>query len=285
MTWRFALLLLLPLSPVAAQGTVSRGFAVSPTVSLRIWLPAGRVQVMTWEHDSIRVTGTVAKGSSFFGGGGGAAAKIGIEPSDPQSGTLARGEFVVTVPMRAQVWIKSTDAIVESWRTLGDLEILTVAGEVHVVDARGVVTIETIDAPIRVRGAVGTVRLHSGGGAMMLRDVSGDLIASTVRGNIDIASESLGDGRLETVDGRVTVTGRLRPGAFLDVQTHAGTADLQLPTDAVPSLDLASRGGEVRNALGAGNAKFGRIVVRSFKGAINATVRRDVEGGKPKPSP
>ncbi|MEP6591299.1 MAG: DUF4097 family beta strand repeat-containing protein [Gemmatimonadota bacterium] len=283
MKWWVALLLL-PLGSVAAQGTVSRGFAVSPTVSLRIWLPAGRVQVMTWEHDSIRVTGTVAKGSTFFGGGSGTAAKFGVEQSDPASSSLARGEFVVTVPMRAQVWIKSTDATIESWRTLGDLEILTVAGQVHVVDARGVVTVETIDAPIRVRGAVGTVRLHSGGGALMLRDVSGDLTASTVRGTIDIASESLGDGRLETVDGHITLTGRLRPGAFLDVQSHAGTVDLQLPLDAVPSLELASRAGEVRNALGAGNPKFGRILVRSFKGAINATGRRDVEGGKPKPS-
>lgn len=270
---------------VPAQEQVHRTFAVDATVSLRIWLPSGRVRLETWDKDSVRAVGYTAKGSHFFGGGGQRSAKLGVDQQASRANSLARGELVVTVPRRAQVWIKATDAVIESAHTYGDLEILTVGGRVTVVDARAVVSIETIEAPITLRGGSGTVRLHSGGGAVALRDISGELTVSTIRGAVELVGDSIGDAQIETVGGAVRLLGRLRWGAFVDLQTHDGTVMMWLPIDGVPLLELSSRSGEVSNALGRGNAKLGRIVVRSFRGGINAMPRTDVEGGKQRPTP
>lgn len=270
---------------VDAQDRVHRSFSVNPTVSLRIWLPSGRVRLETWDKDSILVEGTVAKGSNFFGGGGQGSAKLGVEQPNKRSTTLARGELVVTVPRRAQVFVKATDAIIETSHTYGDLELLTVGGRVTVDDAHGVVSIESIDAPISVHGATAMVRLHSGGGAVALRDVTGDLAVSTVRGSVQLVGESLSDAQIETVGGGVTVEGRMRRGAFIDIQTHEGSVVLRFRPNDVPVLELSSRGGQVTNGLNAGNLKVGRVAVRSFKGEVNASARTGVEGGKQRTTP
>ncbi len=55
-----------PMQPVPAH---LRGRHVSPTVSMRIYVPAGRLIIRTWDRDSIAVTGTHDAASSMFGGG------------------------------------------------------------------------------------------------------------------------------------------------------------------------------------------------------------------------
>lgn len=269
----------------SAQEKVQRIFAVSPTVSLRIWLPSGHVRVQTWDKDSIQVVGSVAKGSNFFGGGGQGSAKLGVEQPNKRSTTLASGDLVVTVPRRAQVFVKATDAIIETSHTYGDLELVSVGGKVTVEEAYGILTIESIDAPIAVHGATAAVRLHSGGGAVVLRDVTGDLTVSTVRGSVQLTGESLGEAQIETVGGGVTVDGRMRRGAFIDVQTHDGNIALRFRANDIPLLELSSRGGEVSNAFGSGNLKVGRVAVRSFKGGVNVSPRAGVEGGKQRTNP
>lgn len=268
-----------------AQEVVTRSFAVAPTVGLRIWLPSGRVRLETWSRDSIRVVGSVAKGSNFFGGGRGESAKLGVDQPNPSATNLARGDLVVTVPVRAKVWIKATDATIDASHTGGDLEIFTVGGRVTVREASGVVSVETIDAPIVVRGATGVVRLHTGSGMLTLRDVSGDLTVSSVSGSVELFADTLGDARIETIGGQVRASGQLRRGGFIEIQTHDGNVALYLPRSAVPLLELGSRGGEVNNALGAGDAKLGRLTVRSFRGRINVSARVGVELGKQRTSP
>lgn len=285
MKWLPLLFLASLAASASAQEKVQRTFGVSPTVSLRIWLPSGRVRLETWDKDSIQVVGSTAKGSNFFGGGGQGSAKVGVEQPNKRSTSLARGELVVTVPRRAQVFIKATDALIEAAHTYGDLELLTVGGRVTVSDAHGVLSIESIDAPITVHGATGMVRLHSGGGAVALRDITGDLTVSTVRGNVDVAGEAIGDAQIETVGGTVAVAGRIRRGAFVDIQTHDGNVSLRFRVTDVPLLELSSRGGEINNGLGAGSLKIGRVAVRSFKGAINGSARAGVEGGKQRSNP
>src|SRR5215207_6371810 len=78
-----------PATSLAAQGTLHRGFRVNPDVAFRIMVPAGRVRVVAWEHDSIDVVGTLGKNSTFYGGGSGAGAKMGIEARLQKDSVLA----------------------------------------------------------------------------------------------------------------------------------------------------------------------------------------------------
>lgn len=284
---RCFLLLLVGLVPQAllAQTPLPRTFAVARDVSLRIWVPAGSVRLETWDRDSIRVSGTVAPSSRFFGGGMGRGAKLGVDNFDVRDTTLARGALVVTVPRLAHVWIKMTEGQVTAAGTAGELEVITVAGSITVQDSRGVVAIETIDAAVMLSRIDGAVRIRSGGGRVLLAELRGTLTATTVSGDVEVSGKSLQDSRIETIGGGITIRGSVARSALLDLETHNGPISLVLDRAALPMMTLSSRGGRVTNPLGSGSEKFGSILARTFKGAINVTGATGIEGRKPNSPP
>lgn len=270
-----------------AQTPIARGWKVAPDVALRIWLPAGQVELEGWDRDSIDVAGSAARGSHFFGGVGsdGRGGKLGVESVKRDDPALASGTLRVRVPRQARVAIKMTNGRVTALGTTGSLEVLTVTGDVAVRQASGSVTVETIDATVRISATQGAVRVRNGGGIVTLSDVEGSMTLTTVGGNITVEGPRVGDGRLESIGGTIMVRGTLSPNARLDVQSHDGTITLALDRAAVPRLDLATRGGIVRNGLGLGDIRFGEIIGRSFKGGINVVARSGIEGGKATKNP
>jgi hypothetical protein len=276
----WAVLLLAP-TPLAAQSSLPYTFAVAPDVSMRIWVPTGTVRVETWDHDSIRVSGSIARGAHFFGGGAGRGAKLGVENYDSTNTTLPHGDLVVTVPRKAHVWIKMTDGQVVASKTAGELDVITVTGSIAVQDAAGVVSVETIDAAVNLARVSGEVRARSGGGRITLARIMGTLTAATVSGTIELTGAALQDARLETIGGGIIVCATVSPEALLDLETHNGPITLYLDRETLPSLSLSSRAGTVKNPLGPGNAGAGRIIARSFKGSINVLAGSGIEGRKP----
>lgn len=275
-----ALALLLGAAPAAAQTPIRDGFAVAPDVSLRVWLPTGRVRLSTWDKDSVHVTGVAGKGALWFGGGRGSHAKLGVELRDRMSGKLAYGELDIIVPARAHLWIKMTSGDVSVQGTRGELEVVTVAGRVDVRDARGVVAVDAIDAPVTLTNVDGATRVNAGSGLVTLRAVRGTLTVTTVGGGVDLAGDSLPDARLETIGGAVTLRGALAATALVEISTHDGAIVLAPPRDGAPALELSSRGAIV-NPLKPPRTPTGRIVARSFKGTINVQPVAGIGKGKP----
>ena len=265
---------------LGAQAPVSAMYAVSPDVSMRIWVPEGTVRVEVWDRDSVRVTGSVVRGAHFFGGGSGQSAKFGVEWDDHNRTALPHGEFVVTVPRKAHVWVKMTNGTVTATGTAGEFEAITVSGSIAVQDAKGVVSVETIDATVTLARIAGEVRARGGSGPVILKQIDGTLTVATVSGSVDLTGSAMQDARIETIGGRVTVRGTVAHDALLDLETHSGTVSLYVDRGAVPSLALSSRGGVVKNPVGAGNATSGKIAARSFKGDVNVTAVTGIEGKK-----
>lgn len=265
-----------------AQLPLPYRFAASGDVSMRIWVPSGTVRVETWDRDSIMVTGSMNKTSHFFGGGSGRGAKLGVENNDPKDTRMPRGDLVVTVPRKAHVWIKMTDGDVTATHTAGELEVITVAGSVTVQDASGVVSVETIDATVKIAGITGDVRVRGGSGKVELTEIHGALTTATVSGNVDFSGQVMSDARIETIGGKVMMRGNLLPSALIEIDTHNGATVLSLDPASVPLLTLSTRTGALRNFLGAGSAKAGRINVKSFSGNINVFTAPGIEVKKVK---
>ena len=278
--WFGFTLLLAPWS-LAAQLALPYRLAVTPDVSMRIWVPSGTVRVDTWDRDSIRITGTVGPASRFFAGGTGRAAKLGVESVDLKQTALPSADLVVTVPRQAHVWIKMTDGRVTAAHTAGELEVITVTGTITVQDAAGVVSVETIDAGVSLARITGDVRVRSGGGRITLAGIDATLTAATVGGAIDLTGSSMQDGRLETIGGAITVRGTVATEALLELETHSGPITLVVDPASMPMLGLSSRAGTVRNPLTkVKGITSGRITAHSFKGDVNVVVGRGIEGGK-----
>ncbi len=268
---------LLPLAsqaqaPLPVVQPVHRGYAATRDVTLRIYVPAGRVRVVVWSRDSVDVSGTIGANASAFGGGSRTHVKLGVESLTQEDSTMPRADLVVSVPRAARIWIKTIDGDIDVRDTAGELEAYAVRGRIAVHDVRGVTVLESIDAPVSVERAAGDLRVRGGKGDVSLDAVQGTVSVATISGAVTLTRFNA-DGRIETIGGSVTFRSGVLAGMQLDVQTHAGAINLSVPAARAPALDLATRAAPVVFPTLAQSPANGRIVARSFKGRIVVAAR------------
>jgi DUF4097 and DUF4098 domain-containing protein YvlB len=274
------LALCLPVA-AAAQQKLDRRIAIAADASIRITNLTGSTRVLGWDRDSIAVTGTAPPNTSFYMGGSGRMAKLGLEP-DEGAKEEPGGHLDVRVPRGTRVWVKSVSGAIAIQAMVGEVEVMSVGGNIQVSGSMRMVTAESIDGDIEVIGLMPLVRVKTGGGRILLRQPSGDVTASTVSGPIVVTEAQPRSARLETVSGSVSYGGTLDRRGSLNIQTHSGDVELQLPTTLGVEFDLESTTRIAAVAMPAktatprkgkslffANAGGGaQIVVRSFKGQI-----------------
>ncbi len=257
---------------IAAQERMHRGMAAAPTVSLRVFVPAGRVRVAVWSRDSIDIAGTVGATASVFGGGTREYVKFGVDALRTGDTRLPDADWVVTVPAAAHVWVKMTAGVIETDGTSGDVELYAVGGSITVRRATGATSIESIDAAVSISDSRGDIRVRGGKASLVMQDVSGTASVTSVSGRVDVRGRSAPDGRIETIGGDILLdVPRLR-GAALELQTHSGAITAIVDRLALPLLDLTSRTGLVTNPAPIGTRAQGLVTARSFRGAITVRV-------------
>jgi hypothetical protein len=255
-----------------AQTTVQQGMRVNADAALRIWIPAGELQVTAWDLDSISVEAVLPPDVRLIGGGAREAAKYAVQFADAARSGLPDGKLVVRVPRRATLWIKATTAEVSVRGAAAELDVLSVTGRVFVRDVDGSTTVEAINAPVAIDGTRGTVRVRGGSGPVRLSGVAGRIDVTMVSGSVTVAPDPktghMPGGRIETVGGTVTLSGALAPRAALAVDTHDGAIELRLPTDRPPLVRASGVGLTLPSTL-RGRPTVGTLDVRTFSGTLN----------------
>ena len=140
----------------------------------------------------------------------------------------------------------------------------------------GAVTIDGAPEWMRVKTATGDIALHGG------QDVG----AATISGTIDARGGEADHLKLESTTGTIRFALALARGATVEMETHSGPIEIQLPRKASVDIDAATVTGEITNGMVGGCAAIGRegrgmtlttsgaplggrITVRSFKGKIS----------------
>ena len=142
------------------------------------------------------------------------------------------------------------------------------------------------DGIVIVEGASGVMRIRTGGGSISVRGPGGDITASSVGGSVDVTTDKLERGRLESVTGAVRFTGNVAPGGALEAETHSADVTLRFLGGLDAEVTMVSVAGQAFNKLtekgsvqprgktavfvaGEGGAQ---VSARSFKG--NVTISR-----------
>jgi len=263
-----------------------RAAAASPTLSAKIFNPAGSVRLVGWDKDSIVVRGRVARGERFQFALDGNGARLGVV--DAKLGILDRGAdetagactFVIYFPKHGSVSVKTVTASI----TASDVSgwFYSVSGAIHLAGTATRAEVESMRGDVALDLVTPWVHGRTGDGHLLLRGAPQDADVSTVAGTLDVAAPSLLRGQFGSVSGDIHYAGKPARGAIFEFSNHSGSVDLAMPSTVSGVFALSSIGGAIENgftevrpiasaphslrlSLGRGEAQ---VTVRTFKGAI-----------------
>ncbi len=278
---RLALVLSLVITAaLPAQAPQVRGARAASTVAIRLHVPAGTVEVIGWDRDSVALVATPARGTSVDGGGTLQGMKFAAELRNPRDTGLATARVRLHVPRMAKVWLKSTTASLATHGVYGEVDFLTVSGSASVESGSGILRVESIEGDVTARRMDGIIRVRGGSGNVQLDAVTGTLDIATIGGAVGVTRVTAPSGggppgtslsgHIETIGGRVTVGGAPGSGGLIEIATHSGDIRILTSGAKAPRLVAEAHMGPIAPAFRAGDPAFGEFRVRSFKGTLNA---------------
>jgi len=269
-----------------AQRKVWAAYPATPEVSVRLFASVGAVHVIGWDRDSVEVFGAVASGSKVALGAPQTSAarglKLFVEAPTEQAGR--EGSLTMHVPRRARVWLKTGSADVTVTDVTGGLDVNVVGGSISVHGSPRELRAESMDGSVTIDGTPEWMRVKTATGDITLRGGE-DVGASTISGTIDARGGEADHLKLESTTGTIHFALALARGATVEMETHSGPIEIQLPRKSAVEIDAATVTGEISNGwsgikpevgregrgmtLATSGAQLGgRITVRSFKGKI-----------------
>jgi hypothetical protein len=287
----FLLLALAAIAPsaIGAQ-TVTRRLAVTSDVAVRLIDIVGTVNLVGWGQDSLVVTGTLPAGVRLYVGGKDGSAKVAFEGPVDSAATTGTATLEVRVPRGARVSVRGVAVSLDAGGLDGELTFTSARGRLHLEGAPRRVSAETLDGNIEIVGPVASTRVRTASGAITLRGITGDLVASSVSGAIRVGGARVTEARLETVSGEISWKGSIAQAGGLEAQTMTGDIELRLPVELGADLQLAApagavtsewpltrsaaKGAPIRTSIGDGGAS---VIARTFKGRISLVKQPEVE--------
>lgn len=271
-----------------ARQTIERRAPIARDASIRIAGAITSLKIIGWDRDSLAITGSAPAGARFDGGVGSSAtgpsrgAKFYLETGNEVFGG---GNLELRVPHGARVWAKSGTAAIEVTGVTGGLDLNVVGGLVVVSSRPHELNIESMDGDVRVMAGADWLRVKTATGAIEVHGGSDDAGLSTVSGAIRVVDGRYERGKFETVTGDITYRGDIGFKGSMDLTTHSGRVELQLPPRPDLELDAATVTGSIENAVTSSRPITGRegrgmelgfssangstrVVVRSFKGNV-----------------
>jgi hypothetical protein len=257
-----------------------------PMTPLKIFGVAGSVRLVGWDRDSIMVTSR-SRPQGFFFIPDPAGVKLGVDQyrigvlEERANDAVTPYHFVVYLPRQSRIAVRTTSADIDGTDVSGWFS--TASGGIHLSGmASGTLDVESINGNIDVNVSTSWLRARTGRGRLIVRGAIQDVDASTVDGELDVATSSVMHGRFSSVTGDIRYAGAPAAGSIFDFSNHSGAVDMALPRDVSAAFDLSSITGVIESVLGqarpvAGGAHALRLnlghsdaqlTVRTFKGTI-----------------
>lgn len=221
--------------PAAAWGAPQRQIddsrPVSPDMTLEVdEIVVGHIRVLGWDQNEMSVTGTIGQDVDEF--------------------IIEGGPDYVEISADWNDWDDddSDDGNRRRWRGRDhddvdiDLEIRVPRGaSLEIAGVTANITVTGVDGEIDLETVTGTIE-YSGNAAVI--DIA------NVTGPIHVASDSVGEGDFESVQGNITFTGNVRPGGEMSFETVGGSVTLELPAAVSAEFDIETMMGDIDNDFG-----------------------------------
>lgn len=227
---------------------VVRTIATTANVAVKVCVTSGSITVHGWERNEVRARSTDVAEIEFQHDGE-PANKLQLLIADKAQGTgrttscLSFSDVEMNVPRGATVQLQTRD---------GDIKVADVS-TAYVSTQSGDVTIERVSKAVDAATMGGVISLKDSSGGFNLHSVGGNIEASGVRPSEasdvfdarslggDIVLDQVAHARLNarSLNGSLSMTGRLAHDGHYDFNTISGDVTLVLPADS--SFKISAR--------------------------------------------
>jgi len=209
---------LLLVGPVlAGTQSIDESRKASADAEVTIELIAGKISIVGWDRNEVRVTGTINDEWEVFEMSGDED-DISIEIMPPEGSH-------------------------RNVRLEADLEISVPAG----VE----LSFESVSAPLSLDGLTGSVSVESVSGSIEVRCDLRELEIEAISGSIEIeATPRLRSADIEIVSGNVTMSGDLNPSGDYSFEAVSGHITLNIPAGTGADYEIETFSGRIKNDFG-----------------------------------
>lgn len=242
---------LLAPSAVLAGEEVDESKPAEHEGTVRIENVRGEIDIIGWDKPEIRVEGELddlAQGLQFRVSGDETLIRIEMPDSNVNWGDGS--DLEIHVPTRSRLNIDGVSTDIELNRVTGALMIRSVSGDVEASDVGDGVQINTVSGDVELSGGNGRIQVVTVSGELTLAVQATDISVSTVSGEITLELGNFDALGASTVNGEVSIGGRLNQSGHLRVTSVNG--DLVLTLEEPVNARIEARtgpGGEIENAL------------------------------------
>ena len=247
--------LLLAVPAAFAVQNIDRSQATGASPSVEINNVQGRVTVIAWDRQEVKVTGTIENDEHTFEFSGDAQrVVISVRAKSGRSSYGRRDDALldIRVPVAATLNVQTVSADIESRGVRGTQRLESVSGDVltEVFDEQ--LDLRTISGDAEVRGSGGKARVYaeSTSGDVRGRGLGAEVEVKSVSGDVNLELGAVSQVRLETVSGDVGARLTLADGARLDARSVSGDVTLNFGQPVNGEFDVETFSGAIDNCFG-----------------------------------
>ena len=215
---------------------------------------SGDIEIIGWDRDQIRVTGTIGDDvEEFIFERDGDSTTIKVKVPDRMHGHRdVSSDLVIRLPQGSSIDVSGVSSDISTEGVQGEQELQSVSGDIETEVFSADVDAETVSGDVDAEGSNkdAEVKLETVSGDVSAERLSGEIKAGSVSGDVDVIQGDFARARIETVNGDITYSAALRSGGKLDIETINGTVDVDLLGDVSARFDIETFNGRIRNCFG-----------------------------------
>jgi len=217
------------------SSSVDRSLALERGAPVKVFSAAGRIRIVSWSRDSVRVEGHTGRGEQFFWLGDARGVKLGVLQGVP--GRLAQpSDFTIHVPATSSVAVKGARTDITADGVNGFF--YTVSGEIRITGVTHDVQAEAVAGPIAFDGTAAWLRARTASGSISLTGSAQDAAAATVSGGVTVTLKNLARLEVETMSGSLTISPMFLPGALAHIDSHDGPVHVALDDSSYTRVEV-----------------------------------------------
>jgi len=243
---------LVPLAAARGATPFDRTLDADARGTLEVHNIAGSLTIKGGDGTSVHVAGTLADNVERVDmHRSGSRVVVNVVMREGARRSSEDTDLTIEAPRASTLEAGTVSASISVKGIEGEQRLSSVSGEID-AEAFGDMNVSSVSGEVTVHGhgKVALTRANAVSGALRLTDVAGQVEAHAVSGSVDVAANQLDRATLNSVSGRIMLSGTLGDRARAELTTTSGSVTMTFAGSAAADYDLTTFSGGISACFG-----------------------------------